>query len=97
MTNPTIKELERGEARLTKRQIGLLNLASRKCGMSYRAACNRNIEAALSLKAQGFLYVQDTKRQLGQYVFRITEQGKTALAIARRDRRASPSSQRQAE
>ena len=64
---------------LTKKQAALLRMSSRKCGMSYRAACARNIEQALLFKKQGFLRLSDNGKDKGRFVFWLTDIGKKAL------------------
>ena len=64
---------------LTKKQAALLRMSSRKCGMSYRAACARNIEQALLFKKQGFLRLSNNGKDKGRFVFWLTEAGKKAL------------------
>ena len=65
---------------LTKRQKGILLSANRKCGVSYRSVCNRGLqETALALKNEGFLYLHDTGRKLGQFIYRTTAHGKEQL------------------
>ena len=64
---------------LTKKQVALLRMANRKCGMSYRAACARNIEQALLFKKQGLLRLSDNGKDKGRFVFWCTEEGKKEL------------------
>ena len=68
------------EVRLSNKEFGLIRMASRKCGMSYRAACNRSSERANDLKKRGYLRIVDTGRELGQFIFRTTQLGNDVLA-----------------
>ena len=62
------------------KELGVLRSASRNCGLSYRSACNRGIEMVRGLQEQGFLYMYDTNRNLGRFVFRTTEKGNEVLS-----------------
>ena len=68
---------------LTKRQKTIIRMATRKCGLSYRAACARGIgytaETALQLKRQGYLRLSDNGKDKGRFVFWATEKGKEAI------------------
>lgn len=66
---------------ITKKEQSILYLALRSCGLSYRAACNIDIEAARKLKSMGLLRLQDKgeKKDKGRFVFRATDLGLSAL------------------
>ena len=50
----------------------ILKLASRKCGLSYRAACNISIETAKAMVDAGCLYLSDNGKKRGRFIFRPT-------------------------
>jgi molybdenum-dependent DNA-binding transcriptional regulator ModE len=64
---------------LTKREKGFLHAASRKCGMSYRSACNRDIDIANRMRKEGYLHLSDNGKDKGRFVFWITDKGKQLL------------------
>ena len=64
---------------LTKREKAVIYMAARKCGLSYRAACNRDIRDARRMKERGYVYLQETNRALGKYIFRATDKGIEAI------------------
>lgn len=50
----------------------ILHSASRGCGMSYRSACNRGVQdEANKMVREGILYLQDTGREKGRFIFRV--------------------------
>lgn len=66
---------------ITKKQAVLLRMASRPCGMSYRAGCNRNREQCLEFKRVGYLRIsENTRKELGRFVWWATDKGKQALS-----------------
>ena len=64
---------------LTKKQYGVLRAADRSCGLSYKSACKRGIDMVRELQDFGLIKIFDTKRNLGQFKFYTTEQGKNLL------------------
>lgn len=64
---------------LTKRERGIIRLASRKCGISYLAACSRGVgkksDTVIELKRNGYLFMTDNGKNRGRFVFRATEKG----------------------
>ena len=64
---------------LTRGEKGVLYAASRSCGLSYRAACNRGIDMVHDLRHKGFLYLTDNQKERGRFIFRATEKGIGAL------------------
>lgn len=77
-TTAELRKIVDGAA-LTKRETGILHSANRKCGLSYRAACNRNIEVVKSLKDRGYLKMTDNGKELGRFVFWATDLARAAL------------------
>ncbi len=68
------------EIKLTRKQMGVLRSADRKCGMSYRSVCGRGVQdTAIGLVKNNLLYLHDTGRMLGRFIYRTTDMGKAQL------------------
>lgn len=66
---------------LTKKQAVIIRMASRPCGLSYRAGCKRNRELCLEFKRLGYLRISENKKKtLGRFIWWATEKGKQKLA-----------------
>ena len=64
---------------MNKKQLGILRMATRQCGLSYRAACNRDIELVKQLKKDGYLTMSDNGKELSRFVFWATTKTKHLL------------------
>ena len=64
---------------MTKKELGILRWANRKCGLSYRSACKKGISIALELKKNGYLTLHDNGRDRGRFTFRTTAKGRSRL------------------
>ena len=59
---------------MDKQRQAIIKSASRPCGMSYRSACNRGVQdIANAMVKEGLLWLQDTKREKGRFIFRSVE------------------------